>query len=84
MNDRQRYAEASLRVLREPYVGHGKLEVLPKVVVRDLNDGQSWIVEMVFHPAQERLFILHANGDRDSIYGEVAKVVDSFEVIQDE
>ncbi len=36
--DDLRYAEASLRVLREPYVGHGKLEVLPKVVVRDLDD----------------------------------------------
>ena len=34
--DDLRYAEASLRVLREPYVGHGKLEVLPKVMARDL------------------------------------------------
>lgn len=36
--DRARYAEASLRILREPYVGHGKLEVLPKVVARNLDD----------------------------------------------
>ena len=36
--DRTRYAEAALRVLREPYVGHGKLEVLPKVVARSLDD----------------------------------------------
>ncbi len=36
--DRARYAEASLRVLREPYVGRGKLEVLPKVVARNLDD----------------------------------------------
>ena len=36
--DRARYAEASLRVLRAPYVGHGKLEVLPKVVARNLDD----------------------------------------------
>lgn len=30
--DRAKYAETSLRILREPCVGHGKLEVLPKVV----------------------------------------------------
>lgn len=36
--DDLRYRDASLRVLREPYVGHGKLEVLPKVVVRDIHD----------------------------------------------
>ena len=36
--DDQRYADSSLRVLREPYVGRGKLEVLPKVVARDLED----------------------------------------------
>jgi hypothetical protein len=32
--DDQRYAEPSLQILREPYVGHGKLELLPKVAER--------------------------------------------------
>lgn len=36
--DFARYAQRSLRVLREPYVGAGKLEVLPKVVARSLDD----------------------------------------------
>ncbi len=39
--DDLRYAEASLRVLRT-YVGHGKREVLPKVVARDL---RAWVAE---------------------------------------
>lgn len=37
-SDQARYAERSLRVLREPYIGHGKLEILPKVVARNLDD----------------------------------------------
>ncbi len=37
-SDDDRYADSSLRILREPYVGRGKLEVLPKVVARDLED----------------------------------------------
>lgn len=46
--------EEALRILREPYVGRGKLEVLPKVVVRDLDDiallytpGVGWAVKEV-------------------------------------
>ncbi len=46
--------EEALRILREPYVGRGKLEVLPKVVARDLDDvallytpGVGWAVKEV-------------------------------------
>lgn len=81
MNDRERYAEASLRVLREPYVGHGKLEVLPKVVVRDLDDIALLYTPGVGYAVQEILARPEALGELTGRDNTIAVVSDGTAVL---
>ena len=81
MNDRERYGEAALRVLREPYVGHGKLEVLPKVVARNLDDIALLYTPGVGYAVQEILARPEALGELTGRDNTIAVVSDGTAVL---
>ena len=81
VSESHRYAEASLRVLREPYVGRGKLEVLPKVVVRNLDDIAILYTPGVAYAVQEILARPEALGELTGRDNTIAVVTDGTAVL---
>jgi malate dehydrogenase (oxaloacetate-decarboxylating) len=70
-----------LRILREPYVGHGKLEVLPKVVARDLQDIALLYTPGVGYAVKEILARPEALGELTGRDNTIAVVTDGSAVL---